>query len=68
MVLDEPKGVCGYALAALFCAYLLLGQHVVAGIPVASEAHWAGALSGTVAEGVRFYLTRKFPLKGKMRA
>ena len=68
MVLDKPNSVCGYALALLFCVYLLLAQDLVAGISVASEAHWAGALSGTVTEGVRFYWTSKFRPKAKLRA
>jgi membrane associated rhomboid family serine protease len=59
MVLDKPNGVSGYALALLFCAYLGLAEGVIAGIRVAHEAHWAGALSGTVTEGIRFYWTGK---------
>jgi membrane associated rhomboid family serine protease len=68
MVLDNPDGVWGYALALLFCAYLGLTESMVAGIRVAHEAHWAGALSGAAVEGARFYWTRKPRLKEKMRA
>jgi hypothetical protein len=68
MVLDKPNGVWSYALALLFCAYLGLTESLVAGIRVAPEAHWAGAFSGTAAEGIRFYWTRKSVLKEKLRA
>jgi membrane associated rhomboid family serine protease len=67
MVLDNPNGVWGYALALLFCAYLCLAESLVAGIRVASEAHWAGALSGTAAEAIRCFWTRSSRHKKKMR-
>jgi membrane associated rhomboid family serine protease len=59
MVLDEPNDVWGYAFALLFCVYLALTDSLVAGIRVAHEAHWAGALSGMAAEGIRFCWRRK---------
>jgi membrane associated rhomboid family serine protease len=68
MVLDKPNGVWGYTFALLFCTYLGLAESLVAGIRVAAEAHWAGALSGAAVEGIRFYWTRKSRMKEKMRA
>jgi membrane associated rhomboid family serine protease len=68
MVLDRPNVVRGYAFALLFCAYLGLTESLVAGIRVAHEAHWAGALSGTATEGIHFYWRRRSRLKGKVRA
>lgn len=68
MVLDSPNGFLGYALAVLFCVYLGLAESLVAGIRVAHEAHWAGALSGMASEGIRFYWTRKSWLKEKLRS
>jgi hypothetical protein len=63
MMLDKPNDVWAYAFALLFCVYLGLAESMVAGIRVAPEAHWAGALSGTATEGIRFYWTRKSRLK-----
>ncbi len=68
MVLDNPNCFLGYVLALLFCSYLGLAESLVAGIRVAAEAHWAGALSGTAVEGIRFFWTRKSRHKEKMRA
>jgi membrane associated rhomboid family serine protease len=68
MMLDRPNDVWGYAFALLLCAYLGLTESMVAGIRVAHEAHWAGALSGMTVEGIRFYWTRKSRLKEKLCA
>jgi membrane associated rhomboid family serine protease len=68
MVLDNPYGLLGYTLAVFFCFYLWLAESLVAGIRVAPEAHWAGALSGIATEGVRFYWTRKSRLKERLNA
>jgi membrane associated rhomboid family serine protease len=63
MILDNPHGLLGYTLALCFCSYLGLEQSLVAGIRVAPEAHWTGALSGIAVEGIRFYWTRKTRVK-----
>ena len=55
MVLDKPNDVRGYVLALMFLVYLLLEKGLVAGIRVAHEAHWAGAVSGMVFEGIRLF-------------
>ena len=55
MVLDKPNDVRGYVLALMYLAYLLLEKGLVAGIRVAHEAHWAGAVSGMVFEGIRLF-------------
>jgi membrane associated rhomboid family serine protease len=65
MILDNPYGLLGYTLALFFCSYLGLEQSLVAGIRVAPESHWAGALSGIAVEGIRFYWTRKTKVKQK---
>lgn len=67
MVLDNPNDVWGYAFALLFCVYLGLTESMVAGIRVAHEAHWAGVLSGTATEGIRFYWRRRSRIRGKVR-
>jgi membrane associated rhomboid family serine protease len=63
MILDNPYGLLGYTIALFLCCYLGLEQSLVAGIRVAPEAHWAGALSGIAVEGIRFYCTRKTRVK-----
>jgi len=55
MLLDRPRDVWGYALGAIFFLYLGLGESLIAGIRLAPEAHWAGALTGAAFEGIRFY-------------
>jgi len=64
MLRDDPKDVWCYVLAALFGIYLMLGESLAAGIRVAPEAHWAGALTGAAFEGIRF-LRSGPPRRGK---
>ncbi|NVN89174.1 MAG: rhomboid family intramembrane serine protease [Desulfuromonadales bacterium] len=55
-IMEHPRRMANYLVAAVFCAFLLSMGGVASGVRVAKEAHIAGAVTGAIFELLRVWL------------